>query len=221
MLPAVLRRDSTWLSPLSTERNRTSCAAAVHSSPPSPSQPPPSRCSRPAAAAAAPRRPAQPGQPPRRPTLLGSAWRSRPACARTESPAIRTRRCLNRRATCRSRSRRADSIPTPQRSSLPRTLAVTFCPTRDHVQCQQPPGAGAGPPLRVLHAHAPSPELPRPRPRRSLHPPVRGRPASAPVPARDESVRERRAKLALDPQPTSRQLLATHTEGRVRRRPGV
>ena len=75
------------------------------------------------------------------------------------------------------------------------------------VRCRQPPGAGAGPALRDLHAHAPSPELPRPRPRRSLHPPLRGRPASAPVPARDESVRERRAKLALHPQPTSGHLL--------------
>ena len=71
------------------------------------------------------------------------------------------------------------------------------------VRFRQPPGAGPRPALRVLHAHARRPELPRPRPRRSLHPPVRARPAGAPVPASDESVRERRAKLALDPQPTS------------------
>ena len=75
------------------------------------------------------------------------------------------------------------------------------------VQCRQPPGAGTGPALRVLHAHAPSHELPRPRPRRSLHPPLRGRPASAAVRTCDESVRERRAKFALRPQPASRQLL--------------
>jgi hypothetical protein len=131
----MLQRWSVGLtrpSRLSTERNRTSCAVVVHSSPPSPSRSPPSRCSRPAAAAAALRRPAQPGQPPRRPTLPGMRWRSRPACARTGCPAIQTHRCLNRRAACRSGSRRADSIPLPPRSSPPPTLVVTCCPTGDH-----------------------------------------------------------------------------------------
>ena len=56
-----------------------------------------------------------------------------------------------------------------------------------------PQRPSAGPAVRGLHAHARSPELPRRRPRRSLHPPVRGRPAGAAVSARDESMRERRA----------------------------
>ncbi len=54
--------------------------------------------------------------PPQRTTLPGTRWRSRPVCGRTGSPAIPTRRCLNRRARSRSGSHRAGSIPTLRRS---------------------------------------------------------------------------------------------------------